>query len=279
VEWRTDALSGISFWHSVNSAKWNGDNQLWIAKAAVLKMVPESSKKEKRLPVMLEHMLTLVRGLDLSNSFGLVVWACAVTLFKGVCRGGEFLVLSCSAFKLKYHITRNTSLKWGKLTTSLEWLNIRIPWTKTTHSEGALITLTTCDEVMNPLPAVRHHLWVNATVPNTASFFSFVMAVSWEPLTKDWFINRCNAVWKEAGFEDELLIHDFCIGGTTEMLLRGTPLDIVMVQGHWLSTQSFVLYWHKIEDILPLFLSRSFIMDCMTRLNALMKDFCARYQH
>jgi hypothetical protein len=229
-------LSGILFWHSVNGAKWNGDNQLQIAKAAVSKMVPESSKKEKRLPVMLEHMLALVKCLDLSNSFDSAVWACVVTLFKGVFRGGEFLVPSYGAFKSKYHVTRNTSLKWGKLATGLEWLNIRIPWTKTTPSEGALITLTACDEVTNPLPAVRHHLRVNATVPNTALFFSFVTAVGWEPLTKDWFISRCNAIWKEAGFEDELLIHGFRIGGATEMLMRGTLLDIVMVQGHWLST-------------------------------------------
>jgi hypothetical protein len=34
-------LSGISFWHLINSTQWNGDNQLWIAKAAVSKLVPE----------------------------------------------------------------------------------------------------------------------------------------------------------------------------------------------------------------------------------------------
>jgi hypothetical protein len=112
-------LSGILFWHSVNGAKWNGDNQLQIAKAAVSKMVPESSKKEKRLPVMLEHMLALVKCLDLSNSFDSAVWACVVTLFKGVFRGGEFLVPSYGAFKSKYHVTRNTSLKWGKLASGL----------------------------------------------------------------------------------------------------------------------------------------------------------------
>ena len=96
---------------------------------------------------------------------------------------------------------------------------------------------------------------------------------------KDWCISRCNTVWKEAGFEDKLLIHGFHIGGATEMLLRGTLPDIVMVQGRCLLTRSFVLYWHKIEDILPLFLSCSFVMDCMTHLDALMKDFCAKYQH
>jgi hypothetical protein len=61
-------LSGL-LWHSINGAKWNGDNQLQIAKAAVSKLVPKSSKMEKRLPVTLEWMLLLVKGLELSNSF------------------------------------------------------------------------------------------------------------------------------------------------------------------------------------------------------------------
>ena len=116
-------LSGISFWHSVNGAKWNGENQLQIAKAAVSKMVPKSSKQEKRLPVTLEWMLALLKGLDFSNSLDSAVWACAMTLFKGVCRGGEFLVPSCGTFDQKYHVTHNAPLKCGKLATGLEWLN------------------------------------------------------------------------------------------------------------------------------------------------------------
>ena len=49
------SLSGIWFWHSVNGTKWSGDNQLQIAKAAVSKLIPESSKKEKGLPVTWLH--------------------------------------------------------------------------------------------------------------------------------------------------------------------------------------------------------------------------------
>jgi hypothetical protein len=45
-------LSGISFWHVVNGTEWKGSNQLRIAKTAVLKMVPDSSKTEKRLSVV-----------------------------------------------------------------------------------------------------------------------------------------------------------------------------------------------------------------------------------
>jgi hypothetical protein len=97
-------LSGLSFWHSVNGAEWKGGNQLYIAKAAVKKMVPESSTRVKQPPVTLEHMLTLLKGLDLSSSFNVAVWACTITLWKGVCRGSEFLVPSMNKFDPKYHV-------------------------------------------------------------------------------------------------------------------------------------------------------------------------------
>jgi hypothetical protein len=223
-------LSGLSFWHSVNGAEWKGSNQLRIAKAAVKKMVPESSKRVKRPPVTLEHMFALLKGLDLSNSFDVAVWACATTLWKGVCRGGEFLVPSMNKFDPKYHVTRGTRVKWAKLATGLEWVGINIPWTKTTHEKGALIVLTACDKVTNPIPPLRHHLRVNGKVPPDAPFFAFETSEGWVPLTKDWFMGRCNEIWKAAGFE-ELLQHGFRIGGATDLLLRGTPPDIVMVQG------------------------------------------------
>jgi len=44
-----------------------------------------------------------------------------------------------------------------------------------------------------------------------------------------------------------------CIGGCTEMLLKGVHPNIVMVQGRWKS-QAFLEYWHRIDVILPLFL-------------------------
>jgi hypothetical protein len=107
-------LSGISFWHSVNGAKWNGENQLQIAKAAVSKMVPKSSKQEKRLPVTLEWMLALLKGLDFSNSLDSAVWACTVTLFKDVCRGSKFLVPSCGTFNKKIPCPSQCSSKVGE---------------------------------------------------------------------------------------------------------------------------------------------------------------------
>ena len=112
-------LLGLSFWHSVNGAEWKGGNQLRITKAAVIKMVPESSKQAKRPPVTLEHMLSLLKGLNLSNSFDIAVWACVTTLWKGVCRGGEFLIPSMNKFDPKYHVMQGTRVKWAELATGL----------------------------------------------------------------------------------------------------------------------------------------------------------------
>jgi hypothetical protein len=108
------------------------------------------------------------------SNINVAVWACAVTLWKGVCRyakllgspsddylhtsGGEFLIPSQNKFDSKYHVIRDTRIRWSKLATGLEWVGINIPWTKTTHEKDALIVLTACDEVTNPIPPLRHHL-------------------------------------------------------------------------------------------------------------------------
>lgn len=271
-------LSGLSFWHAVNGAPWNGANQLRIAKAAIKKMVPVTSKRGKRPPVTLAHMLALLHGLDLTNSRDAAVYACATCLWKGVCRGGEFLVPSGSKFDPKYHVTRGTLIKWARLASGVEWVKVFIPWSKTTHELGANIILTACDDITNPLPPLRHHLTVNASVPDSAPFFAYETSDGgWAPLTKDGFMSICNGIWATAGY-DVMYQHGFRIGGATDLLLKGTPPDIVMAQGRWASPQSFMLYWRKIEEILPLFLSRTFVIDRLSQLSTAMATFSARYK-
>jgi len=51
--------------------------------------------------------------------------------------------------------------------------------------------------------------------------------------------------------------HGFQIGGIMHLLLLGVNLWIVMVQGHW-SSQQFLSYWQKCEEILSLFPGFSF---------------------
>jgi hypothetical protein len=45
--------------------------------------------------------------------------------------------------------------------------------------------------------------------------------------------------------------HSFWIGGTTELLCCGVPPEVVKMAGCW-SLDSFLQYWQKPKDILPM---------------------------
>jgi len=93
----------------------------------------------------------------------------------------------------------------------------------------------------------------NAAVPADAPLFTFETADGgWAPLKRSWFINCCNNLWKKHGLES-IKGHGFRIGGTTRLLLLGIDPWVVMVQGRW-SSQAFLGYWRKCEEILPLFM-------------------------
>ena len=69
-------------------------------------------------------------------------------------------------------------------------------------------------------------------------------------------MDRCNEIWLEEDLASAKG-HGFHIGGTTHLLLLGMDPWVVMVQGQW-SSQSFLGYWHKCEEILSLFIGFSF---------------------
>ena len=66
-------------------------------------------------------------------------------------------------------------------------------------------------------------------------------------LTKHRFMQRCNEIWQKAGYP-RITGHSFRIGGTTELLLAGTPPDVVKKAGRWAS-DAFLRYWRSLEDI------------------------------
>ena len=79
---------------------------------------------------------------------------------------------------------------------------------------------------------------------------------------------RCHEIWQQFG----LLLssgHSFRIGGATELLLAGVPPEVVATIGRWKSL-TFLLYWRKIEEILPKAVSRSYVRS---RIAEVSKDF------
>jgi len=147
---------------------------------------------------------------------------------------GELTVPSLCAFDQRKHVHRDVVMKRRVCGNGAKHVTFRIPWTKTTNFSGASVTATCNREITSAVTALDHHLQANEKVPGNTPLFAFETTSGWSPMTKDFFMRRCNQVWSAAGLES-LLGHCFRIGGTTELLLRGVAPDIVQAQGHWVS--------------------------------------------
>jgi len=117
------------------------------------------------------------------------------------------------------------------------------------------MTDTGCN--FSPTSAFDHHIASNHAIPHDAPLFAFESGNGeWSPMKRDWFLARCNQIWALESLSS-VKGHGFRIGGTTHLLLLGVDPWIVMVQGRW-SSQAFLSYWRKCEEILPLFVGFSF---------------------
>lgn len=250
-------MAALHYWHTINGATWNGRDMLHQTRQGVKKLVPISAKRAKRPPVTMDHLLSLRNGLDLTDAFDIAVWAIACVSFWSCCRLGELTIPSVNGFDFNKHVSRTAGLRFAKTPEGVEYATLHIPYSKTTQNLGADISITarpgdpTC-----PISALRHHMKANTDIPPRAPFFSYETEEGlYSPITKGWFMARCNAVWIACGLP-EMPGHSFRIGGATYLLLLGTPPDMVAVQGRWKS-RAFLEYWRDIDSILPLFLSTS----------------------
>ncbi|KAJ3019695.1 hypothetical protein NUW54_g8 [Trametes sanguinea] len=192
----------------------------------------EPSPLPKRPLVTLEQMHTLFASLLLSNSFNVAVFAVATAAFWGCHRLGELIILSCFGFNAEKHVAALVEIEVRTLPSRVRYAVFHILWTKTMKRDGADIVLTANPDPTDPITALMHHRSVNRDIPASAPLFSFIThgtVEGWAPMTWDWFLEQCNEVWLEAGL-GVLSGHCFCIGGATELFLRGTHLDIVATQ-------------------------------------------------
>src|SRR5882724_9101041 len=203
---------------------------------------------------MIDHIRALHHCLDHTNTFNITVYAIACIAFCRCCRLGELLL--DTTYDSKAHVSHSTAITCGTSSNSTKFINFDIPCTKTKADSNRInISDSTC--VTSPILAFEHHLAANTNVPMNAPLFAFEMAEnSWSPMKCTWFLDRCNEIWHEEGISSALE-HGFQIGSTTHLLLLGVDPWIVMAQGHWTS-QLFLGYWRKCEEILSLFISFSF---------------------
>jgi hypothetical protein len=167
--------------------------------------------------------------------------------------------LHCSMLTYNYSITFRT-LRDGSRSTSF-----RIPWTKTTKEAGAQVILTGREDTLCPCTAMRNHLNVNGNIPGFASLFAYQTTEGcWEHMTKHRFMSFCVDIWSRASLA-HVKGHSFRIGGAVELLLAGVPPEIVAATGGWTSL-AFLLYWRRMEEILPMSTSRAYQKSQITDL-------------
>ncbi|KAJ8518023.1 hypothetical protein ONZ45_g4856 [Pleurotus djamor] len=272
-------FSGLKAWHTMNGATWYGDD-LFVsqAKQGASKMAPSLSRRPTRPPVTLEHIISLSHSLDQSSSFDSAVWVVALCAFWGCCRLGELTVKSSNSFNPTYHVSRSTSVSYhqsipsSSSNSTIPSLHLSIPWTKTTKESGALLLITGRPSLC-PCDAMRNHLSVNVGIPPDSHLFSYRSpSGSWCAMSKTAFLERCTSVWSSHGLTSDVKGHSFRIGGATELLLSGVPPEVVASVGRWKSS-AFLLYWRRIEEILPHSISRTYDPDRIKLVAAAFEKF------
>ena len=282
-------LSGICAWHLTNHAPWYGDDK-WVQMARISVNKEGSRHKQPlRAPVSIEHLLTLLRAITLSCSFHAAIWAVALVTFFGCRRLGETTVSSMSSFDPSLHVLCSvpyvfhshffrfllmilSSVSFVTLRDGSRSASFRIPWTKTTREDGASIILTARDDQLCPCMALRNHLDVNREAPGTTSLFAYATADGrWEHMTKHRFMDFCTDIWLKVALA-HILGHSFRIGGAVELLLAGVSPEIVAATGGWTSL-AFLLYWRRMEEILPMSTSRAYQRSHIDALAKIFEKF------
>jgi hypothetical protein len=151
-------------------------------------------------------------------------------------------------------------------------LSFRIPWTKTTRADGFLVVLTSRKDSLCPVAAYINHLRVNNSPPLGMSLFAYKSSSgSWTHMLKGVFMNFVSTAWG-APRSPQLSGHSFRIGGAVALLLAGVSPEVVAATGGWTS-MAFLLYWRRVEDIIPLNTSLTYSREQISRVSSIMHTF------
>ena len=264
-------LNGLRLWHSYNDAPWHGDDGWLPALKKAADKGGISFKRPPRGPVTDEHMRALRISLDLASPFGASVWAAACSAYRGCRRLGELLIRSASKFTAQHDTCRGTRIS-SSVVNGREVRDIHLVWTKTTTTSGGECILTEIvgrDADLCPVWAFDNHCLVNHSPPPHTPLFAFRVSSGWTHLTKDHFLRHSADVFKSGGLE-LIFGHSFRIGGSLALLTAGVAPEVIMKLGGW-SSLCFLIYWRRLEKILPLAITRAW--------DARIAEFAALHGH
>lgn len=243
-------LSGIHAWHTTNHAPWYGDDKWVHLCRSVANREGTIHEKPARPPVSFDHLLALYRAIDLNIPLHAAIWAAATFAFFACRRLGEILIKNRSNVDRRYNVLRSANPTFKSHDISSKSVGFHTPWTKVTKEKGADVVVTARADRLCPVAAFLQHLLINNDLPADAPLFSYKCGDgSWSPLLRNVFLDFVNRVWSDACL-DHVYGHSFRIGGAAALLLAGVPPEVVAATGGWTSL-SFLLYWRRLEDILP----------------------------
>ena len=90
-------------------------------------------------------------------------------------------------------------------------------------------------------------------------------------MVKESFLAFVLGIFDKAGLE-HVQGHSFRIGGAVELLLTGVPPHVVAATGSW-SSLAFLLYWHRVEEVIPMCTSKAFNVKHIQDLSEIFESF------
>ncbi|KAE8222197.1 hypothetical protein CF319_g4566 [Tilletia indica] len=208
------------------------------------RLTPPASKRPPRPAYTARDLILLAPHFDLNEPFDAAIWATLLSAFWGLARLGELIVPRIDAFNPRFHPTRQSAVP-HQLYGSTHF-NIHLPWTKTSPTGGNLI-LSAQHPPLSPPTAIIQHFLVN---PAQTSAHLFAWGPHATPMTRSAFTRRIHQA-ATAAQQPQLPGHSLRIGGCTELLLRGIPLDAIRIAGRWSSDAWKVYIRRHVELLVP----------------------------
>lgn len=155
--------------------------------------------------------------------------ACTMHSLSPLYEARGILPKSSSSFDPTTNVTHGCPMK-RVAANGCKYFTFKIPYSKTKQFAGDWIESMKYSNLVDPVSAIEHHLFLSRLLPSHAPLFAYQTSMGWALLSREFFIKCCQEIWKTAGLED-LLGHGFHIGGTTYLLLCGVDPWIVMKLG------------------------------------------------
>jgi hypothetical protein len=237
-------LSAIRSWHIKRCLPWKRPACMGLINKALTEFWPRDTKKPVQRPPITSSMMTL-----LANAWGdgspreLCALAIALAAWCGQCRLGELVPATPSSLDPRRIPRRST---WSGAKVHRRSSEIQLPWTKTTHFDGATVFLVDQRNPLNATIALARHFKSSPLDPS-AFLCEYKSGRRSKLLCKEEFLEMCNAVWTTADIP-RVTGHSFRIGGTTALLCSGVKPDIVKKMGRWTS-DSFLQYWRSLGHL------------------------------